>query len=544
MNNKDNVEDKEKALFRAWQEKDKLTLRKNKIFSELFTKRKLLSIKEEQNKSKYLINISIISQNQEIISNPELYIKNKFDIQNYFPYLISENILQIKEALYLIDLYINLQIKEIPIEKRSLSNFDNELINCLCHYLNHIDKQIAYYSCRILSELGYFDKSIEKFIYSEKNLNEILMFYNKNNFEFGTDFIQLLNNCCNYSDIRKFFVDNKIIERLSFLINNNLDELENKHYIYLIKLLCNIINIFSEYKEYNKSQIKNWFEPLLPFVKNTLKNNFVENPWQINSDSIYYIDLLAFYAKKSISDVKFIENIVKENFVNVLIEFYYKLDEENKLKMMKIFADLSSNDDSINQIFINEGILGLLINEINRIEYKNNKFLSIIFHVCSNIACGTLGQVEQLNGQGLLWKAIDIAYHYINQNIFNYDKNQVIYNALYTITQAILGADNEIKTQLIIYQKYLIVSLYYLGLKKYYENKNELSFLTQMGNAIYQLINCGEADLDVEVLNKFRNQFIYVGMEELIINILNKYIDCKIQYSFCLILNFIQEEDI
>ena len=122
MNNKDNVEDKEKALFRAWQEKDKLTLRKNKIFSELFTKRKLLSIKEEQNKSKYLINISIISQNQEIISNPELYIKNKFDIQNYFPYLISENILQIKEALYLIDLYINLQIKEIPIEKRSLSN--------------------------------------------------------------------------------------------------------------------------------------------------------------------------------------------------------------------------------------------------------------------------------------------------------------------------------------------------------------------------------------------------------------------------------------
>ena len=275
-----------------------------------------------------------------------------------------------------------------------------------------------------------------------------------------------------------------------------------------------------------------------------MKNNFVENPWQINSDSIYYIDLLAFYAKKSISDVKFIENIVKENFVNVLIEFYYKLDEENKLKMMKIFADLSSNDDSINQIFINEGILGLLINEINRIEYKNNKFLSVIFHVCSNIACGTLGQVEQLNGQGLLWKAIDIAYHYINQNIFNYDKNQVIYNALYTITQAILGADNEIKTQLIIYQKYLIVSLYYLGLKKYYENKNELSFLTQMGNAIYQLINCGEADLDVEVLNKFRNQFIYVGMEELIINILNKYIDCKIQYSFCLILNFIQEEDI
>ena len=543
MKNQDKDEDKEKALFRAWQEKDKLTLRKNKIFTELFTKRKLLSIKDEQNKTKYLINISTISQNQKLVSNPELYIKSEFEIQNYFPYLISENILQIKEALYLIDLYINLQIKEIPIEKRSLSNFDNELINCLCHYLNHIDKQIAYYSCRILSELGYFNNNIEKLIYSEKNLNEILMFFNKNNFEFGADFIFLLNNCCNYSDVAKFFVDNKIIERISFLVNNNLDELENKYYIHLIKLLCNIINVFSEYEEYNKSQIKNWFEPLLPFIKNTLKNNFVENPWQINSDSIYYIDLLAFYGKKSLDDVKFIKNIVNGNFVQVLIEFYYKLNEENKLKMMKIFVNLSSNDDSINQIFINEGILGLLTNEINRIEYKNNKLLYLIFHVCSNIACGSLGQVEQLYGQGLIWKAIDIAYYYITQNTFNYDKNLVIYNALYTITQEILGARNEIKAELIIYQEYLIVSLYYLGLKKYCECKNEMSFLTQMGKAICQLINCGEADLDEEILNEFRNKFITVGMEELTINILNNYIDKKIQYHFCLILKFIQDED-
>ena len=543
MKNQEKDEDKEKALFRAWQEKDKLTLRKKKIFTELFTKRKLFSIKEEQNKSKYLINISTISQNQKIISDPELYIKKEFNIQNYFPYLISENILQIKEALYLIDLYINLQIKEIPEENRSLSNFDNELINCLCHYLNHMDKQIAYYACRILSELGYFSKSIEKLMYSEKNLNDILMFFNNNDFEFGTDFILLLNNCCNYSDIRKFFVDNNIIERISFLINNNLDELENKYYIQLIKLLSNIINIFSEYKEEYKIKRKNWFAHLLSFVKNTLKNNFVENPWQINSDSIYYIDLLAFYASISINDVKYIKNIVKDNFVQVLIEFYYKLDEENKLKMMKIFVDLLSSDDSINQIFINEGILGLLTNEINRIEYKNNKFLYIIFHACSNIACGSLGQIEQLYGQGLLWKAIDIAFHYITQNTFNYDKNQVIYNALYTITQAILGSRNEIKAELINYQKYLIVNLYYLGLKKYCEYKNETSFLTQMGNAIYQLINCGEADLDEEILNKFRNKFISVGMEELIINILNNYNDYKIQYPFCLILNFIQEED-
>ena len=544
MKNQEKEQDEEKAKFRAWQEKDKLTLRKNKIFNKLFTKRKLLTRKEEQNKTKYLINISSISTNQEIISNPELYIKTKFDVQNYFPYLISENILQLKEFLYLIDLYINLQIKEIPTEKRSLSNNNKELIKCLCHYLNHIDKQIAYYSCRILSELGYFNSGIEKLIYSEKNLKEILTFFNNNNFEFGTDFILLLINCCSSSDVRKFFVDNKIIERISFLINNNLDELENKYYIHLIKLLCTIIKIFYEYEEYHIPQIKKWFSPLLSFVKTTLKNNFVENPWQMNCESIYYIELLQFFSKLGIEDVKFTKNIVKDDFDQVLIEFYYKLDEEeNKLEMMKIFVDLLSLDDSINQIFINDGILGLLINEINRIEYKKNKLLYIIFHACSNIACGSLGQVEQLYAQGLLWKAIDIGYYYITQNTFDSDINQVIYDALYTITQAILGCSNEIKAELIIYQEYLIVPLYYLGLKKYSEKKSEILFLTQMGNAILKLINCGEADLDEEIFDKFKNKFISVGMEELISNILINYMNDKIQYNFNLILNFIQEKD-
>lgn len=543
MKYQEKEEDQEKMLFRAWQEKDKLSLRKNKIFNQLFTKRKLLTLKEEQSKSKYLINISSISTNQELISNPEIYIKTKFEIQNYFPYLISQNIRQIKEILYLIDLYINLQINEIPIEKRALSNNDYELINCLCHYLNHSDKQIAFYSCRILSELGYFNNSVEKMIYSEQNLKEILMFFNNNNFEFGTDFISLLINCCNNSDVRKFFVDNKIIERISYLINNNLDELENRYYIYLIKLLCHIIKIFYEYEEYQISKRKKWFVPLLSFFKKTLNNNFVENPWQKNSESIYYVELLTFYAKLAIKDVKLTSEIIKDDFVHVYIELYYKLDEDIKLDMMKVFVNLLSNDDSVNETFIKDGILGLLINEINRIEYKNNKLLSIIFQACSNIACGTLGQVEQLYAQGALWKAIDISYYYITQNIIDSDIREVIYNALFTLTQAILGGSSEIKAELIIYQEYLIVNLYYLGLKNYCEKKSEIVFLTQMGNALSKLIICGEADLDEGIFEDFRNKFISVGMEELIENILDNYLNKKLQFFFNIILKFIQAKE-
>jgi len=241
--------------------------------------------------------------------------------------------------------------------------------------------------------------------------------------------------------------------------------------------------------------------------------------------------------------VNLTSEIIKDDFDQVLIEFYYKLDEEYKIDKMKVFVNLLSNDDSINEIFIKEGILGLLINEINRIEYKNNKLLYRIFQACSNIACGTLGQVEQLYAQGLLWKAIDISYYFITQNIINFDINEVIYNGIFTLNQAILGGSNEIKAELIIYQEYLIVNLYYLALKNYGEKKSEIGFLAQMGNAISKLISCGEGDLDQEIFEEFRNKFIIVGMEELIDNILGNYKNELLYKIFSFILNFIQEND-
>ena len=146
MKEPEQPENKEKFLFREWQEKNKLELRKNKIFNKLFTKRKLNTFTDEKNKSKFSINISMVSKNEEIITNPELYIKTQFDIKNWFSYLFSNNTDQIKEALFLIELFIRLQANEIPFESRVLSRNNYELINCLCHYLNHSDKQISYYS--------------------------------------------------------------------------------------------------------------------------------------------------------------------------------------------------------------------------------------------------------------------------------------------------------------------------------------------------------------------------------------------------------------
>ena len=532
---------KEKLSYRDWQEKDKLSLRKNQIFDKLFTKRKLFAKQEEQNKGKYIINISSISTNPEIIKNAELYIKTKFDIKNWFPYIFSKNIIQIKESLYLIDLYVRLQLDEIKDENRALSRNNYELINCLCQYLNHTDKQIAFYSCRIIANLTYFPYNIEKLIYSDKNLKQILFFINNNNFGFGYEIICLLINCCANINVAKFFVDNKIIERITFLIETDINELDIKYYIYLIRLFNMIIRVFDEY-EYNEEQIKNWFKPLLNFVKHTLKNQYVENTWFQKDHGKYYLKIISFYAHLSINDSKLMKEIIKD-YVNVLIEFYYKLDEGNRYKMMEIFVDFLSLEDSVNETFIEDGILGMLINEINRIEYKNNKLLKNILFSCANIACGTTGQIEQLFAQGLIWKAIDISYFYLSQNFFNTDIKDVIRRALCTLNESIIGCSNHVKTELIIYQEYLIVSLYYLALKNIWENPNDIEFIIQMGKAINKLINCGEGDLDNKVLEQFRNKFIFVGMEDLVNNILMNYDDKNLQFCFGMIQEFIQGQE-
>ena len=543
MKEPEQPENKEKFLFREWQEKNKLELRKNKIFNKLFTKRKLNTFTDEKNKSKFSINISMVSKNEEIITNPELYIKTQFDIKNWFSYLFSNNTDQIKEALFLIELFIRLQANEIPFENRVLSRNNYELINCLCHYLNHSDKQISYYSMQIVSNLTCFPNHIEKLIYSEKNLNEIIIFINNNDFSLGYEIIVLLLNCCSDSKAGKYLIDNKTIERITFLINNNLDQFDPRYYIYLIRLLNTIIKLFDEYDEYNKEQKKYWFTPLLPFFKNCLKNNYVENPWANKDEYVYYLQLLSFYVNIFKDDMKLLGEIIKDNYVEILIDFYYKLNEDNHCEMMKIFAELLSRDDSINQIFIDEGILGLLINEINRIEYKNNNLLNLIFFACSNIACGSNGQIHQLFEQGLIWKAIDISWFYISQNLLNNEINDIIFNAVYTLNEVILGATNDIKVELIIYQDFLIIDIYYNYIKNILNIQKEKKFLGQIGSAINKLIFCGESDVDKEILNKFRNKFISIGFEDLIKNNIIYNDEKNIQYYFNIILQFLNEDD-
>jgi len=536
-------DDHYKQSFKNWQENDKLTLRKNHIFEALLSKRIYISKKEEFEKSKYIINIKEISDNEEIKSNPELYIKTKFDIKCWFKHLFSNNIIKIKEALFIIELFIRLQIQQLELEKRILSRNDVELINCLCDYLLHQDKQIAFYACCCISNLTFFPRHIEIKIYTERNLGKIMTFFNTNDFNFGHELINLVTNCNTNKNQRKYFVDHGIFERLLFLINTNLDKLEPKYYISIIRLLCNITVLFDETNEYSIIQVKKWVMPFLPFVKNTTKNYYVNNPWANYDECEYFIRIINFYVCKNLKDKNGLDDILKDDFCKILIELYYKINNNNdKNNLMKVFVNFLSREDSINQKFINEGILGLLLNEINRLEFKNYTLLDTILMACSNLACGSVGQIEQLFIQGLVWKAIDIIKYYSKQDL-SLDICKIIYNAIITITEALIGSSNHVRVEIMLYQDYEVIKLLNYTIKNMLSTENIYILLNEIGDAIISMIHCGESELDEESLNKFKDKLIISEIDEISKNIIfcDEIKDEGIKSKFNEIVSFLKE---
>ena len=518
LDEKDDIESLKKE-----QEETKLSLRKKHIFNTLLTKRQSMLIDSPILESKYRINIKEISSNEEIRNNPELYVKNKLDIKNWFKYLFSQNLNHIKEALFIIELFIRLQVKELPLERRALSRNDTELINRLSDYLNHQDKQIAFYACSCLSNLTFFPDHIEARVTTERNLRKIMEFFNKNDFNFGFQILILLINCNTRYNQRKFFIENGIIERLAFIMEKTLDKLESRNYIYIIRLLNNISKIFEECNDYNKQQVLKWFLQFLPFVKKTIKNSFVKNPWTKSEDCPFYLELLKFYIHIDVNNKNLLLNITNEEFSETLIEFYYKInDNQNKILLMKIFVDLLSIDDSINEQFIDDGILGLFINEINSIGYKNLELIDNILMACSNIACGTVGQIQQLYMQGLIWKCFDIIKYFSTQNL-SISIKKIICNCIYNIAEAINGGKSNIKIDLMMYQDYEIIKIFVFAFKNILDVKNEYILLINIGSAIVQLIHCGESDMDEVNFIKFKNELIKNGIEEIIDGILTNH---------------------
>ena len=210
--------------------------------------------------------------------------------------------------------------------------------------------------------------------------------------------------------------------------------------------------------------------------------------------------------------------------------------------LMKVFVNFLSKDDSINQIFIDEGILGLLLNEINRLEFKNYTLLDTILMACSNLACGNLGQIEQIFAQGLIWKAIDIIEYYSKQNL-SLNISKIIYNAIITITEALIGCSNHVRVELMLYQDYEVIKLFNYTIKNILSSYNIEILLNEIGDAIISMIHCGESELDEESLNKFKEKLIISKIDEISKNIIfsDEIKDEEIKSKFNEIVSFLKE---
>ena len=121
------------------QNKEKLQIRKKKIFNKLFSKKKENNNMNMNNEPRS-IDINNLNCDEEIKKDPDVYIKTKFDIKNWFKYLFSKNKNDNYIALLLINRYVIFQLFEIPEEKRKLSRNDTELIQKLCDNLINFKK--------------------------------------------------------------------------------------------------------------------------------------------------------------------------------------------------------------------------------------------------------------------------------------------------------------------------------------------------------------------------------------------------------------------
>ena len=411
--------------------------------------------------------------------------------------------------------------------------------------MNHSDKQISFYSCLILSNLAFFPKHIESRIYSEKNLKKIMEFILKNDFDFGVYYIILMINFNTNSIERRILIANGEIERLIYLINNNLDKLESKQYIFLIRLILNIFKYITEDDEdkcnvkYNKVNTLQLLFDLLPFVKKTIKDCFVNNPWANYDDGKFYVEILLKYSIYAVRLDK-INLIIEGEFTKTLIELYYKLNnEEIKNKLMRIYCELLSKDDSISQLFIDEGILGLLLNEINRIEYKDYQLLNSILFACSNLACGNMGQIESMSAQGLVWKTFEIIIFLKDKNIQNEIK-LILFNAFYTLGQVITGGSFKVRMDIILYNDYEILNIMIFILNNILDKDNKKCIFDLFANSIFSLIQSAESEMSQDGLSKFKNELIGKGYEEIVSKILSdENIDKDTVLNLNLILEFI-----
>ena len=484
--------------YRSEQTKERLNMRKNKIFNLLFSKRKegIEGFVNGPNE----IDINEINCNENIKKDVNNYLKTEYDIKKWFKYIFSSNKNEIYLALFLLRRYIELQVIELKDNKRMLSRNDTELIQKLCDNLLKDDLKISYNSCACLSNLTFFPEYIEKRIYSEKNLEKILKFFDiitKNISSYTYKSLFLFLNIATNEDVKIYLIKHNFLDFLyNFMKNiingqikfvNDISELETIKTC--IKILYQLILVC----EYIDNDYMNNFVQFIPFLKIMTNKYFIniDNIAFDEEECIYVISLWKIYTKLNDDKNIIINEIIKDNFIQVLIQFYKKFKNINqKLLFTEIFIYFSTVD-ICEKILINDGMLDLLKEEIEKYQYSNVNLLKNLIYCCSNLTLGNIGENKTLIKLGIIYKIMDITIFYIDDKLDD-EIIELLKYCLMSLIQNINGIDRETKKQIIVYKNYLIIKILCkalkLDLEQFSKNKinpqiiilvNDLSILSE-----------------------------------------------------------------
>ena len=538
--------------YKAEQTRERLNLRKNKIFNTLFAKRKETFVTKFNSPNE--IDINQLQCDEEIKKDVEKYLKTSYDIKKWFKYIFSSNKNEIYVSLYLLKTYIELQIIGLKEKQRMLSRNDTELIQKLVDNLLSDDLKISYNSCACLTNLTLFPINIEKRIYSQRNLEKILKFFDileKNISSYTHLALLLFLNISTDDDTKLYLIKNNFFQRLfGFIKNilnnqikfiNDISELETiKYCIRIIQQLIMVCDLFD--KNYFKL-----FVEFIPYLKIITSKYFVniDNMAFNENECTYIISLWGFYVKynDNYDNNEIIKEIIKDNFTKVLISFYKKLkDIKIKTLFVNIFCHFSRADDNCDKIIINDGILTLLNEEIEKYQYSNVNMLNYLIYCCSNFALGSVGENKDLIQLGTIYKVMDITIFYIDDKL-DEEIISLLISCLFCLSSNILGVDREMKKEIIIYKKSLIIKIFCKALKLEIKDFFKHKIIEKIILAINDL-NVISEEVDEEKEKDYDIACISNALVEILNNIYNKYNLGKIINELIVdIIEFIKDKE-
>ena len=455
----------------------KLSLRKEKVQIKLMTKRAFESVPEES----YQINVSELNLSEEIKQDVKGYIKTKFDVKSIFNLLFSKDVIEIKTALYLLNVYVTCQIVELPLEKRFLSRNDYDLVNKLCSLLICPEPKIKYDASSCLINITNFPEKIENRVYTQNNLKYIFDFFQNSDSYLYIQSVQLIANCCakNKSN-QKYFIEQNILEALSTSGKDTKWKLSQKgHIIRCIHNVGKLIKAGDEYKKLIYTSIDNIKEIFIQLLK-----------YPISDTQEYYYFLINLFNNFIFPPNEAArQKILCNNFPHYLFEYYYKLDNYNSRKnFLKFIVDFCEGSDSQVQLLLDEGLIDILKQAINEFRFSHRDLLKVLIFGVSNIGFGTLGQVELLHNSKILIDIIEIGQMFYQQ-IEKFQNNieeekDILKECLYACCSAITGSTDTLKYELCTFNECVLIKMMSYGLKNYKDN----SFIHSLLSAMLKLI--------------------------------------------------------